>query len=1070
MLKRYICGFCETCPDQISHHKSHLQTQKHGDKKKIFELSLFKYTEMELKEKYGTSKNELIIENIETILVYDEKKMNSLDTISCNSDKEMSVKQEQIKQSNSVSNKEALKNKIHEIHNYLRNNGAGYGMTSLKIFNILYGLKKIEDTNSFELQDDCKFSHLLTLAEENKEEYLSEYIYKNVLDYIHDNEKLDKLIFYEIPRHIKSSVFSHLVKEINKIPIIEKASNVLLSGKIYEYFVGRDQTAISELGAYFTDRHIVDFIYSRVNPEIKEDGTIHSMIDMFGGSGGFTTGYINNLIKKYPDINWKTELDKIYHFDMNNDVIKSAALEFFCLTGVIPNMENNIRCINSFKDTFADKKFFYPITNPPYGGDKRETSQEAEKRKKIKEYIKEELKDITDEATIHRRQLQLKETEKLDKIEKKEFDKQKVCLDTCNYSGQRSRINCFAHKYKLKGNDKESCSLILLMDMVELGGTAVGVLKEGVFFNKTYKELRRVLVKNFNLREVISIPSDQFENTTTKTSIVIFDNKGEDETTSQVIFSELSIKKFDKDVFAEILGEIIIVENKDDIKGVVDKVISIATREDILNNPICSLNGKDYNKQEIVCGEEYELVKLGNYELKNGKQLDKKNINTGIYPVYSGGLNPIGFHNEYNRENCTFIAGTGKCGYVQFDKDKFWASQCFTIKSINLLENKYLFFICKVLEPYFMKCGGGSVQKFIRAKHFIDLKIPIPKTSEKLKYWVDKISKPYDEKIGKFKEIQELEKKVQDRIKEIIETEDCDEKELGEICSFNTDNYSSKDDFKEIFYLELGNISDTKIQDLNKLIIGKDKIPSRCKRKVKVADILIGTVRPNLKRHCYIHKNVWKNNLLVSTGFCVISVNVNINPYYLFTLLTKFNYFTYKLTKSASGSSYPSIDTEDIKVLKIPIPTNPELIQEMEPDFQKIEKLQGEVKEAEELYQQYIKELAEEVIPPELNVKQEVILENDNSSVLSLDEKDELEIKDQIESKDELEIKDQIEPKEEEGDELETQLHSSSSIKVEQKVKVPSNKKQCKGCNKIFTTKTLKLYDGEHCKTCYNKL
>ena len=222
---------------------------------------------------------------------------------------------------------------------------------------------------------------------------------------------------------------------------------------------------------------------------------------------------------------------------------------------------------------------------------------------------------------------------------------------------------------------------MLLMDMVELGGTAVGVLKEGVFFNKTYKDLRKVLIENFNLREVISVPSDQFENTSTKTSIVIFDNLGKDNTTSEVIFSELSVEKFKEDIFAEILGEIIITENKDDIKGVVDKVVSTATREDILNNPICSFNGKDYGKQEIVCGEDYELVNLGNYELKNGKQLDKKNIKTGIYPVYSGGLNPIGFHNEYNRENCTFIAGTGKCGYVQFDKDKFWASQCFTIKS-----------------------------------------------------------------------------------------------------------------------------------------------------------------------------------------------------------------------------------------------------------------------------------------------------------------------------------------------------------------------------------------------------
>ncbi len=45
--------------------------------------------------------------------------------------------------SNNVTNKEALRDKIHEIHNYLRNNGAGYGMNALKVFNLLYGLKKL---------------------------------------------------------------------------------------------------------------------------------------------------------------------------------------------------------------------------------------------------------------------------------------------------------------------------------------------------------------------------------------------------------------------------------------------------------------------------------------------------------------------------------------------------------------------------------------------------------------------------------------------------------------------------------------------------------------------------------------------------------------------------------------------------------------------------------------------------------------------------------------------------------------------------------------------------------------
>ena len=194
MLKRYKCGFCETLPDQISHHKSHIQTQKHNDKKKIFELSLLNYSKTEVKEKYGIYEYNVIIENIETIIVYDEvdeKKLNILDTFSSNINKIMSRNQEQIIKSNSVSNKEALRDKIHEIHNYLRNNGAGYGMTALKIFNILYGLKKIEDTSSLEqleLKDECKFSHLLELAEENKDEYLSEYIYVNVLDYIHEND------------------------------------------------------------------------------------------------------------------------------------------------------------------------------------------------------------------------------------------------------------------------------------------------------------------------------------------------------------------------------------------------------------------------------------------------------------------------------------------------------------------------------------------------------------------------------------------------------------------------------------------------------------------------------------------------------------------------------------------------------------------------------------------------------------------------------------------------------------------------------------------------------------------
>ena len=40
-MKTYHCGICGTSADQqITHHKSHLETQKHKDKCRILELEL----------------------------------------------------------------------------------------------------------------------------------------------------------------------------------------------------------------------------------------------------------------------------------------------------------------------------------------------------------------------------------------------------------------------------------------------------------------------------------------------------------------------------------------------------------------------------------------------------------------------------------------------------------------------------------------------------------------------------------------------------------------------------------------------------------------------------------------------------------------------------------------------------------------------------------------------------------------------------------------------------------------------------------------------------------------------
>ena len=52
--------------------------------------------------------------------------------------------------------------------------------------------------------------------------------------------------------------------------------------------------------------------------------------------------------------------------------------------------------------------------------------------------------------------------------------------------------------------------------------------------------------------------------------------------------------------------------------------------------------------------------------------------------------------------------------------------------------------------------------------------IPIPKSPEKIQYWVDKISAPFNEKNEKQTLLKNLEQEVLDKVKFISENEDCE--------------------------------------------------------------------------------------------------------------------------------------------------------------------------------------------------------------------------------------------------------------------------------------------------------
>lgn len=141
---------------------------------------------------------------------------------------------------------------------------------------------------------------------------------------------------------------------------------------------------------------------------------------------------------------------------------------------------------------------------------------------------------------------------------------------------------------------------------------------------------------------------------------------------------------------------------------------------------------------------------------------------------------------------------------------------------------------------------------------------------------------------------------------------------LGEHCSFN--KRTSNGYFNHpILYLDTSNITNNTIDELQFLNPSSDIIPSRARRLVQEGDIVYSTVRPNLKHFGIIMNPDY--NMVVSTGFAVITANWSAYRYFIYQFLTQAATVENLSTIAQSAvSAYPSINTSDIENLDLVVP------------------------------------------------------------------------------------------------------------------------------------------------------
>lgn len=160
-------------------------------------------------------------------------------------------------------------------------------------------------------------------------------------------------------------------------------------------------------------------------------------------------------------------------------------------------------------------------------------------------------------------------------------------------------------------------------------------------------------------------------------------------------------------------------------------------------------------------------------------------------------------------------------------------------------------------------------------------------------------------------------------------------------------------DNKEFFYIDLSAVSAGVITFPKKKVSFRNA-PSRARRIIHKGDIIFSTVRPYLKGFALIDFD--SDDYIVSTGFSVLTAKNNFSSTYIYHYLFSEN-FQKQIFISLLGSSFPALNSKDVKSLSILIPisiTEQQKIVEVLETWDKAIQLTRQLIEQKELQKKYL--------------------------------------------------------------------------------------------------------------------
>ena len=238
------------------------------------------------------------------------------------------------------------------------------------------------------------------------------------------------------------------------------------------------------------------------------------------------------------------------------------------------------------------------------------------------------------------------------------------------------------------------------------------------------------------------------------------------------------------------------------------------------------------------------------------------------------------------------------------------------IKDRNYLSPMYLMHYCSTLKNTLLSLSGKATIDFVSAEKVRQIPISIPPLveQEKIVEELDCLSGVIEKKKQQLKELDALAQSIFYTMfgDPITNEKGWEVKKLGEVCEdkkkiFRASKKCALDDV--INYIDI-----SAIDNINNVINIPtpyifEEAPSRAQQVVRLGDVIVSMVRPNLKNIAIVNCNY--DNLIASSGFCVLRARKEMTIPFLFYIV-KSDAFTMYLMDRVSGANYPAVRESDI--------------------------------------------------------------------------------------------------------------------------------------------------------------